>query len=256
MLANLVLGWLTMVVAMSALFLVQRRTKNAGIVDFGWSAGIGVLAVLFCILGEGNELRRLVVALFGVFWSVRLASHIFFHRVWRQPEEGRYATLRGKWRQSGFFIFFQVQGLLSVFFALPFLIVSADVSGWGVLDLLGVAVWLVSVGGEFMADRQLERFRQAPENRGHVCRLGLWRYSRHPNYFFEWLHWWAYVLFAVGAPFWWVAVLCPLVMLFFLFKITGIPPTEAQALKSRGDEYREYQRTTSVFFPWFPKRDE
>jgi steroid 5-alpha reductase family enzyme len=92
-------------------------------------------------------------------------------------------------------------------------------------------------------------------NRGHTCRDGLWRYSRHPNYFFEWLHWWAYVPLSLGAAGGWATILAPLVMLFFLFCVTGIPATEAQALQSRGADYRQYQRTTSAFFPWFPRRE-
>ena len=86
-----------------------------------------------------------------------------------------------------------------------------------------------------------------------TCREGWWRYSRHPNYFFEWLHWWSYVALAVGASYWWLTLLSPAVMLYFLVCVTGIPPTEAQALASRGEDYRQYQRTTSVFIPWFPK---
>ena len=105
-----------------------------------------------------------------------------------------------------------------------------------------------------LADRQLSAFRMNPANRGQVCRQGMWRYSRHPNYFCEWLHWWAYVLLAVGAAGGWLNVLGPVLMLYFLHKVTGIPPTEAQALKNRGEAYREYQRTTSIFFPWPPKK--
>jgi steroid 5-alpha reductase family enzyme len=111
----------------------------------------------------------------------------------------------------------------------------------------------VAFAGESLADRQLSRFRQDPRNRGRVCRDGLWRYSRHPNYFFEWLHWWAYVALAAGSPLWWIAVAGVAMMLLFLTRVTGIPPTEAQALRSRGEAYREYQRTTSAFFPWPPR---
>ena len=110
------------------------------------------------------------------------------------------------------------------------------------------------IGGESIADAQLARFRSQPASRGKVCEAGLWRYSRHPNYFFEWLHWWAYVMFAIGASHWWIALLLgPVLMLIFLLKITGIPHTEARALESRGQAYRQYQRTTSVSVPW-PRR--
>ena len=110
----------------------------------------------------------------------------------------------------------------------------------------------MALAGESAADRQLEAFRRDPANRGKTCRVGLWRVSRHPNYFFEWLVWVAYFVFALASPWGWVTIYCPALMLFFLFRVTGIPATEAQALKSRGEDYRQYQRTTSAFFPWFP----
>jgi len=108
--------------------------------------------------------------------------------------------------------------------------------------------------GESMADRQLAHFRAQPANRGKTCRDGFWRYSRHPNYFFEWLHWFAYVALAVGSPVGWLAWSGPLVMFLFLRFVSGVPYTETQALRSRGDEYRRYQRDTPMFFPWFPSR--
>jgi steroid 5-alpha reductase family enzyme len=100
----------------------------------------------------------------------------------------------------------------------------------------------------------LAQYRGDPVNRGKTCRLGLWKYSRHPNYFFEWLYWWVYVLIAWTAPLGWISLLAPGLMLFFLLKVTGIPATEAQAVRSRGDDYRDYQRTTSMFIPWFPQK--
>ncbi|MGH8164637.1 MAG: DUF1295 domain-containing protein, partial [Rhodanobacteraceae bacterium] len=111
----------------------------------------------------------------------------------------------------------------------------------------------LSVFGETIADRQLARFRANPANDGKTCREGLWRYSRHPNYFFEWLHWFAYVALAIGSPLWWLALAGPVVMFVFLRFISGIPYTEAQALRTRGDDYRAYQHDTSMLFPWFPK---
>jgi len=137
-------------------------------------------------------------------------------------------------------------------FALPLLAAGyvTNPSGW--LVWAAVLIWLVSVLGEAVSDLQLHRFRQQPHNKGEVCRVGFWKYSRHPNYFFEWLHWWTYVLLAIAAPFGWLTILAPLAMWFFLNRVTGIPHTEIQAIKSRGEKYRNYQQTTNAFFPWFP----
>ena len=121
------------------------------------------------------------------------------------------------------------------------------------LEWAGLVLWAVTLAGEAVADRQLEVFRRDPASRGRTCRSGLWRYSRHPNYFFEWLVWVAYFVFALASPWGWATVYCPALMLYFLFRVTGIPATEEQAVRSRGDDYRDYQRTTSAFVPWFPK---
>jgi len=118
---------------------------------------------------------------------------------------------------------------------------------------LGVIVWALGVGGEAVADAQLKRFRQDPGNRGKTCRRGLWRYSRHPNYFCEGVHWCTYVVMSIGLPDWWLTLVGPVVMIGALLKVSGIPMAEAQALASRGEDYREYQRTTNAFIPWFPR---
>jgi steroid 5-alpha reductase family enzyme len=191
-------------------------------------------------------------------WSLRLASYILTNRVLGGPEDGRYQTLRSKWgerAQSRFFLFFQAQGLVDMVFSIPFLVAMSNPrTGLGIWGVAGVLIWLVAVMGEALADRQLAVFRADPINLGKVCRVGLWRASRHPNYFFEWLHWWSYVLLAIGSPWWALTLVGPALILFFLFKVTGIPATEAQALASRGEDYRDYQRTTSVFVPWPPRR--
>ena len=120
---------------------------------------------------------------------------------------------------------------------------------------MGFTIWAVAICGELIVDRQLYRFRTDRSNEGKVCKVGLWRYSRHPNYFFEWIHWWAYVAIGWGAPYGALTLIGPALMLFFLFKVTGIPPNEENSLASRRDAYREYQRTTSIFYPWPPKQD-
>jgi steroid 5-alpha reductase family enzyme len=244
---------------MTGLWLLQRARRDAGWVDVGWSYGIGILAVLYAIAGDGDPARRGLVGALGAVWSLRLGTYILANRVIGKPEDSRYQTLRASWgerAQPYFFLFFQAQALLDVLFAVPLLVAmrkpGAPFDGF---DLAGVAVWLVAVGGETIADRQLARHRADPALRGRTCRSGLWRFSRHPNYFFEFLHWWAYVALAAGAPAWWLALLGPAVMAFFLLKVTGIPATEAQALKSRTD-YAEYRRTTSAFIPWPPRSSD
>jgi len=252
----LLLGWATMIVLMAQLWLVQRYLGKAGLVDVLWAAGVGILGVLFALAANGYPPRRILIGALAGAWSFRLSSYLL-RRVLRMAEDGRYEELKRKWgprAQTWLFAFFQVQALWAVLFAAPMLIAAtnqAEPLGWP--DALAVLIWIAAVFGEQQADRQLAAFRNEPANAGKVCRQGLWRYSRHPNYFFEWLHWWTYVLFGWNAPYGWLTLMGPALMLLFLFKVTGIPPTEANALRSRGDAYREYQRTTSAFFPWPPK---
>ena len=258
LIAAVLAGWGVMVVLMAALWFIQLRRGDSGIVDVAWGLGVGLQGAFYCLVAPGDPLRRAIVAALILVWAARLSLHIAA-RLKRLPQDGRYQTLKSEWgaqAQRRMFGFFQLQAFWSVLFALPVLLAAANpVPAMRWYDWLGLVVWGVAVAGEAAADRQLQRFRIDPGNQGQVCRIGLWRYSRHPNYFFEWVHWWAYVAFAVGAPWGGLAVFGPVCMLFFLLKVTGIPPTEAQALKSRGERYRDYQRTTSVFFPWPPKAD-
>jgi steroid 5-alpha reductase family enzyme len=249
-------GWAAMAVVMALLWLVQTRTGDAGIVDVAWGMGVAGIASLFAWGSfHGDVTRRWVVAVLAATWAIRLSGYVL-HRVLTMPEDGRYQQLKREWgtaSQSRMFRFYQLQAIGSLLFALPMLVAVRNPSPFGAVDVLGIAIWCLAIAGETIADRQLDRFRKDPNNQGRVCRRGLWRYSRHPNYFFEWLHWWSYFAMSVTYPWGWISILGPLVMWFLITRVTGIPPTEAQSIRSRGDEYREYQRTTSAFFPWFPK---
>lgn len=242
-----------MVVLMTAGWLWQRKHRNAGIVDVLWASGLGVAALLMAGSGSGATLPRLLAGGMGCLWAARLAVHLW-HRVRSEAEDGRYRYLREHWQgnQGKFFAFFQGQALIVLLFALPFMAAAANPSSFSISMPLAVLIGLTSVIGESIADRQLARHRADATQRGKTFRGGLWRYSRHPNYFFEWLHWFAYVVLAIGSPLWWLAWSGPIVMYAFLRWVSGIPFTEAQALRSRGDDYRDYQRTTPMLIPWFP----
>ncbi len=254
----LILSFLIAALGMTALWVWQLRSGRADWVDAAWAGTIGLLAVVFALLGEGAVEKRILAALVAGTWSLRLTTHMVQRLKSHEEEDGRYQALRAHWGDAvnlRMWFFFMAQATVAWLFALPAWAVAQDsqpgLSGW---VLAGVGMWLVSLAGESVADQQLARFRADPANKGQVCNVGLWRYSRHPNYFFEWLHWFSYPLIAWGSGYVWVAWLAPWVMLLFLYRITGIPYTEKQAIKSRGERYVEYQRTTSPFIPWFVKK--
>ena len=247
--------WLGCTLAMAAVWAYARGNSNIGYVDVAWAALMGLMAIAVAITGHGAVLPRVLVGMLGALWAARLGAHLF-RRVHLQPEDGRYAYLRDHWHghQGKLFLFFQLQALIVALFAIPLMAAASNpTAGANAWIIAGVVLWLLSVGGEAWADRQLSVWRDDPSHRGKTCRSGLWAWSRHPNYFFEWLHWASYVLIAIGAPQAWIALAGPLLMFAFVYRVIGIPYTEAQALRTRGEDYRAYQREVSAFFPWPPR---
>jgi steroid 5-alpha reductase family enzyme len=247
-----------LIVMMFVLWLIHLPLRNAAIVDVGWALGLALLAIYYALAGPGYTARKYAIAIMVGFWGFRLAGYLLFARVIGHPEEGRYVQLRKEWKRHlalRFLFFFEFQALLDVVLSVPFLLACLNVEApLGFLEKLGAGIWLVAMIGEAISDMQLHNFKKNPANAGKTCRAGLWQYSRHPNYFFDWLTWVGYGVFALGSPWGWIGLISPALILYFLLGVTGIPATEAQALRSRGDEYREYQRTTSAFIPWFPRK--
>ena len=249
-------------IALAAVFALAwwhgRRIGNFGVVDVVWAYAFAPLAVVFAWAGAGWPARRAVFALMIIAWSLRLGTHLY-RRVRRlhPVEDARYAALRGQWGEAldrKMALFFQGQAASVALLLLPFWAVwQHRAPSWQVWEGLGILLWFGAWIGEATADAQLAAFNREPQNRGRVCAAGLWRYSRHPNYFFEWCTWVAFAVFALGSPLGWLGLTAPMLMLYLLLRVTGIPATETQSLKSRGDAYRRYQQTTSAFVPWFRK---
>lgn len=254
----LIASWLLAALLMVRAWFHQRRHENAAIVDVVWCGTFALLVLVAARATDGDPVRRAVIAAMGALWGLRLAWHVLADRIVGKAEDSRYRTLRLRWGGRAnlyFFLVFQGEALGVPLFLLPVLVLMENPRpAFSVWEWCGVGLYLLAIGGEWLADLQLTRFRNDPANRGKTCRTGLWRYSRHPNYFFESLHWWAYVVMAVGLPYWWGTLIAPVLMTTSLLFVSGIPLAEAQALASRGDDYREYQRTTSAFIPWKPKK--
>ena len=242
------------------LYFVHLRTHNAGIVDAGWATSLALMGPLYALLYDGDPIRRALIALIVAGWGGRLAWHLWVDRVIGQPEEGRYVRLREHWGHRAnlhFLWFFEAQALLAVVLSIPFAHAASSRAAFGSpWDVAAIALWVGGLAGESIADRQLAAFKRKPESKGKTCREGLWRYSRHPNYFFEWVIWCSFAAAGTSSAGGWSGWIGPLIIFVFLRYVTGIPPTEAQSLRSRGEEYRRYQRTTNAFFPWFPRTSQ
>jgi steroid 5-alpha reductase family enzyme len=240
--------------AFAVVYAVARRIDNYSIVDIAWSYAFAALAAIYALLGGGWPVRRAMVAAMVTAWSLRLGTHLLVRIARKHPvEDGRYAQLRKDWaagftsRMAGFF---QMQALSVVLLGIPFLAACSNpVPSVGALEWAGAALWLVAISGEALADAQLSHFKRDPQSAGRVCDAGLWRYSRHPNYFFEWLIWVSYFVFGCASPWGWIGIISPACILYLLLRVTGIPMTEEQSVRSKGDAYRRYQERTSAFVP-------
>jgi steroid 5-alpha reductase family enzyme len=256
--ADLIIALVISITLMFITWLVAVKIKNAGIVDIAWSAGFTLLTLVYYWITEGWVARRILICLIVMSWSMRLALHLFKRIKKEHPaEDARYAEMRKSFGGAAnlkFLGFFQIQALVLCLLSAPFCLISENPSeSFGVFEICGCLLFLFALSGEWLADRQLTLFKRDSKNKGLVCQVGLWRYSRHPNYFFEWLVWVAFFVMACSSDYGGWTFYCPLMMLLFLLKVSGVPLAEKQSLQSKGDMYRRYQATTSEFFPWFRK---
>lgn len=240
-----------------ALYVLSLIRRNYSFIDRGWGLGILLAAFVPLLLREQVQLRQIIVTILVATWAMRLGAHVLL-RGWGRGEDFRYASWRERWGEySWFFAFFHIfvlQGALMLVVALPVILINTATgpgSNW--LDIAGILIWSLGFLWETIADHQLESFRQNPANRGHILMTGLWRYSRHPNYFGEALQWWGIWLLALTVPGGWLTVVSPLLMAFLLLRVSGIPLLEDHMRQN--PEFREYARRTPAFIPrFFSKR--
>jgi len=254
---------LFLIVVMSAAWLVQRRTGQGGWADVFWSFGLGAAGVgvaLIPIDETPTSARQwLTAALIGL-WSLRLGLHIAA-RASSETEDARYARLRQDWGQDfqvRMFGFLMLQAGAAAFLALSIMLAARNPApGLGLQDGLAALILLCAVIGETVADRQLAAFKADPAHKGQVCDAGLWAWSRHPNYFFEWLGWCAWPVFALNFsgvwPWGWLALSGPAYIYWLLTRVSGVPLLEAHMRRSRPAAFAAYAARTSVFFPRPPR---
>ncbi len=241
---------------MTLTWFIAQRIRNAGIVDLSWAFGSTILVVLYLLCSGNTGGRQLLLATMVVVSSLRLTWHLTNRFLRHYPEEdARYTELK---RQMGedkngikLLVIFLWQGLILCLMSAPFAFVVTDhEQAIDALHWIAASIWLISMTCEAISDQQLAEFSKNTANKGKTCQTGLWYYSRHPNYFFEWLAASSFTIYALGSPWGVLSVSSSLTLLHLLFNVTGVKPSEEHSVKTRSD-YADYQKRTSVFIPWF-----
>ena len=236
---------------------VALRVQKMSLMDIVWSLGLGAGTVFIFLEVNPRSFSSWAALGLMLLWSARMVIHLFFNRILSDKEDSRYQRLKthsgASWKWV-FLLFF----LLQIFFIFIFLFpikaaIESNETGFFLFQVFGLIIGCLALIGETLSDIQLNRFTANPENKLKVCKDGFWRYTRHPNYFFEWLFWFSFVGLASGGDHIYISLIGPVVMYLFLRYITGVPFAELSSLESRGDDYKLYQKETNVFFPWFPK---
>lgn len=241
---------------MSFMWGLYRILKNPSVVDVSWSLGLMVSGLIYLSLTP-LIFRTLIISFLLILWALRLAFYLWYTRIKKGHVDKRYIELSANWKISpslGFFINFQLQGLLILIVSSVFFLISKSaVTHITIIDSFAFCIIVVGILGETLADLQLQRFKLGHKRK--VCNIGLWYYSRHPNYFFDWLSWIGFALFAIQSDLGYLSFLSPLLLYVIFTCMTG-PLTERISIQSRGQKYINYQKQTSMFFPWLKKKND
>ena len=246
-----ILGFVTI------LWIASLILRDSSIVDIFWGAGFVLANWLYFALSDGFAGRQWLLNILVTGWGLRLSFHILW-RNWGKGEDYRYRQMREKagdrWWWQSYLQVFVLQGFLMWIISIPLLAgqYSPTPDRLTVLDWIAAGIWAIGFFFEAGGDAQMARFKANPANKGKVLDRGVWRYTRHPNYFGDATQWWAYYLVAVAAGGWWT-IFSPIIMTTFLLRVSGVTLLEKN-LKETKPQYREYIETTSAFIPWFPKK--
>ena len=248
---------LAVLLYMTVWFLLALWRRRNDLADIAWGGGFIVAALTAVLLQAGLTPRARLVVLLVILWGLRLAVHIGLRNLGKGEDE-RYRKWREEWGRHWLFRsylqVFLLQGFLLYLISLPVIwIILVKPSPWNGLDAIGLAVWIVGFFFEALGDFQLARFKKDPANRGKIIQQGLWRYSRHPNYFGEVTLWWGIYLLALSTPGGWMMIIGPLTITFLILKVSGIPLLEKKYVNNAA--FQEYARRTSAFFPLPPRKD-
>jgi len=242
---------ITVFAFMVFMFVMAQIKKNNSIVDIGWGIGFILIAISLLITVNPLDAKDLLISAMIAVWGVRLALHIYI-RAKGKPEDFRYAQWRKDWGDKAavyaFFKVFMLQGAIMLFVALPLMVVfnSFDVQ-LTMISFAGLLIFITGFLFESIGDYQVYRFKKDPVNKGKIITTGLWKYTRHPNYFGESLLWWGIGIFAVGSDLFWLAFASPLLINFLLVKVSGVPMLEK---KYEGrDDWEKYKKVTPAFVP-------
>ena len=241
---------------MTLWFVISLLKRRNDVADVAWGLGFVLLAWTSFLISGTSGARGLVAGILVSIWGLRLAWHIHArHR--GKPEDFRYLAWRREWGKwfypRSYAQVYLLQGAFLFVVALPVLMINRSPGGrFGFVEILGVCIWLFGFLFESVGDTELARFTKDPDNRGNILQTGLWRYTRHPNYFGEVVQWWGIWLIAVGVPGGWIGIVGPLTITFLILKVSGIPMLEKKMAEN--PDFMEYKRRTNEFLPWFPKK--
>ena len=242
---------------MTLFFIASLVKKNNTLVDYAWGTGFIIIAIYSFITSESHHAIQIVITTLVILWGMRITIFLLI-RNRGKTEDVRYKQLRETWGKDAvvhsFFKIFMLQGALLVIIAYPVLLVNATITNipFSWIHLLALLLWIAGFITEGIADLQLYLFLKKPESQGKIMTTGLWKYSRHPNYFGEIIMWWSLWIITLSTPYGWTGIISPLTITSLLLFVSGIPM--AEALFDKNEQYQNYKKRTSVLIPWFPKK--